>query len=70
MKGSKTTAYHAALQLYKGRALQNLGLHIAARDTFTNALRRSKDRPVELLNALRYVRSLTYLELGDKSRAR
>jgi tetratricopeptide (TPR) repeat protein len=63
------TSYHAALLLYKGRALQDLGLHIAARDTFTKALRRRKDRPTELLNALRYARSLTYHELGKKSRA-
>ncbi|MGC9423468.1 DUF4236 domain-containing protein [Vibrio sp.] len=64
------SAYHAALLLYKGRALQNMELHVAARDTFTKALRRRKDRPAELLNALRYARSLTYLELGRKSRAR
>lgn len=62
--------YHAALLLYKGQALQKLNLHIAARDTFTKALRRRKDRSAELLNALRYARSLTYVELGKKSRAR
>jgi len=33
-------------------------------------LRRRKDRPAELLNTLRYARSLTYLELGSKNRAR
>jgi tetratricopeptide (TPR) repeat protein len=61
---------HAALLLYKGRALRTLGMESAARDCFTAGLRRRKDRSDELLNALRYERALTYEALGQKSRAR
>ncbi len=61
---------HAALMLYKARALRQLGLATAARDTLTAALRRKKDRPGELLHALRYERVLTYEDLGQKARAR
>ena len=64
------TPVHAALMLYKGRALRGLGLPEAARDTLTAALRRKKDRPDDLLKALRYERALAYGELGRKSRAR
>lgn len=64
------TPVHAALMLYKGRALRGLGLPEAARDTLTAALRRRKDRPDALLRALRYERALAYRELGRKSRAR
>ena len=64
------TPVHAALMLYRGRALRHLGLATAARDTLTAALRRRKGRPGELLRALRYERALVYGELGQKSRAR
>lgn len=61
---------HAALMLYKARALRCLGLSVAARDTLTAALRRRKDRPPELLRTLRYERAQVYGELGRRSRAR
>lgn len=61
---------HAALMLYKARALRGLGLAQAARDTLTAALRHQKNRPAGLLKALRYERALVYGELGRKTRAR
>lgn len=61
---------HAALLLYRGQALRDLGLPTAARDALTAGLRRRKDRRPEILNALRYERVLVYLELGQKQRAR
>ncbi len=61
---------HAALFLYKARALRNLGLPQAARDTLTGAMRRKKNRSAELLRALRYERMLAYEDLGHKGRAR
>ena len=64
------TPIHAALMLYKARALRHLGLATAARDTLTAALRRKKGRPEELLRVLRYERALAYEDLGQKSRAR
>lgn len=64
------SAVHAALLLYKGRALARLGLHTAARDTLTAALRRHKDRPADLLHAIRYERALVYDAMGNDSRAR
>jgi len=64
------TPIHAALMLYKAKALRRLGLATAARDTLTAALRRKKGRSEELLRALRYERALAYEDLGQKSRAR
>ncbi|GAB4278427.1 MAG: hypothetical protein Kow0029_21680 [Candidatus Rifleibacteriota bacterium] len=64
------TPIHAALMLYKAKALRHLGLATAARDTLTAALRRKKGRSEELLKALRYERALAYEDLGQKSRAR
>ena len=61
---------HAALLLYRGQALRDLGLPTAARDALTAGLRRRKDRRPEILNALRYERGLVYLELKQKQRAR
>lgn len=61
---------HAALLLYRGQALRDLGLPTAARDALTAGLRRRKDRRPEVLNALRYERALVYLELKQKPRAR
>ncbi len=61
---------HAALMLYKAKALRQLGLLDAARDTLTQALKRKKDRDEELLHALRYERALVYEALGQKRRAR
>ena len=64
------TEIHAALMLYKARALKCLGLLTAARDTASAALRRKKDRSIELLLALRYERALIYNKMGQKARAR
>lgn len=64
------SAVHAALVLYKARALRGLGLADAARETLTAALRRKKGRPAELLRALRYERALVYEDLGRRRQAR
>lgn len=64
------SSIHAALMLYKGRALRNLGLLTAARDTLTAACRKKKNRSEEVLRAVRYERAMVYRELGRKSRAR
>ncbi len=64
------TPVHTALLLYKARALRGLGLLEAARKTLTEALKRKKDRPPDLLRALRYERALVYEALGQRSRAR
>ena len=64
------TEVHAALLLYKAKALRKLGLLTAARDTVTTTLRRKKNRCDELLRALRYERILIYDELGEPKRMR
>jgi len=64
------TPIHAALLLYKARALRSLGLADAARTTLTIALRRTKDRTDELLHALRYERAMAYDDLGQYRQAR
>lgn len=64
------TSLHAALMLYKARALRTLGLASGARDTLTAALRKKKDRSATLLRALRYERALVYEDLGQCARAR
>ncbi len=61
---------HGALMLYKAMALQQLGMTTAARDTLTQALRRKKDRPANLLLSLMYQRAKVYEELGEKAKAR
>ena len=61
---------HAALLLYKAKALRRLNLKEAARDVLTKALRRKKNRSNELLHALRYERALVYEALGQHKRAR
>lgn len=61
---------HTTVLLYKARALAALGMHTAARDVLTTALRRRKDRPADLLNALRYERANVYEALGQGARAR
>ncbi len=61
---------HAALMLYKARALRALGLNKATLDVLTAAHRRKKDRDPELLRAIRYERALLYGALGQKARSR
>ncbi|WP_045221903.1 DUF4236 domain-containing protein [Desulfonatronum thioautotrophicum] len=67
---SNESAAHAALMLYKAKALRAQGLHTAARDTLTAALRRTKERNRDLLLALRYERALVYADLNQHKRSR
>jgi len=64
------SAVHAALLLYKAKALRGLELLDAALDTLSNALKKRKDRPEDLLRALRYERALVYEEKKDVRKAR
>ena len=61
---------HAALLLYKAKALRRLNLKEAAGDVLSKVLRRKKDRSDDLLYALRYERALAYEDLGQHKRAR
>jgi tetratricopeptide (TPR) repeat protein len=67
---SNESEYHAALLLYKARALRAIGLQEGARDMLTDVLRRTKDRSVELLCALRFERALAYQALGQTTESR
>jgi len=67
---SNESEVEAALLLWKGTALNKLGIHKAALNTLTTAFRRKKDRSQQLLNAIRYERALTYEALGNTSRYR
>lgn len=64
------TAIETALLLYKAQALRTLELPKAARDCLTTGLRRTRNRPEELLRALRYERAQVYEDLGQAARAR
>jgi len=64
------SAIHTALLLYKAKALRGLGLLEAALEILSSALGRKKDRPDDLLRALRYERALVYEGLGQDQRAR
>jgi len=64
------TPTHAALLLYKARAMRALGLAEAAKQVLTIALRRRKGRSDELLHAIRYERALAYEQMGQHRRAR
>ena len=64
------SAIHAALRLYRARAMRELGLPDAATTLLSETLRRTADRPVELLHALRYERALAYEAAGQAKRAR
>lgn len=64
------SAIHAALLLCKAQALRELGLLDAAQDLLTSTLRRQKDRPDELLRALRYERGIVYESQGQAKKAR
>ena len=61
---------HAALLMYKGKALRRLGLLDAARKTLNLALRRKKGRSEDLIRALKYERACLYEELGRSKQAR
>ncbi len=64
------TPVHAALLLYKARALRALGMDEVAVKTLTQAYRRKKDRPDDLLRQIRYERALAYADIGRASRSR
>ncbi len=64
------SAIHAALRLYRATAMRELGLPGAAAAVLSETLRRTADRPVELLHALRYERALAYEAAGQPKRAR
>jgi tetratricopeptide (TPR) repeat protein len=64
------SAVHTALLLYKAKALRGLNFLDAALEVLSEALQRKKDRPDELLQALRYERALVYEALGQNRRAR
>jgi len=64
------TAVHTAVLLYRGMALERLGMDHAAESVFTTALRRTKDRPAALLNEIRHRRALAYERLGKHAQAR
>jgi tetratricopeptide (TPR) repeat protein len=64
------SAVHTALLLYKAKALRGLNFLDAALEVLSEALKRKKDRPDELLQALRYERALVYEGLGQNQRAR
>ena len=60
---------HAMLLFYRARALRKLGLYEAAGETLSEALRRKKDYPDDLLLGLRYERALLYEATGQQKRA-
>ncbi|TVQ32507.1 MAG: DUF4236 domain-containing protein [Phycisphaeraceae bacterium] len=64
------SAIHAGVLYFAGKALRLLDIQTGARDQLTKSLRRSKDRPPELLTAARYERALVYEALGQRSRSR
>jgi len=61
---------HSALILYKAKALRRLGVLDPAKDLITQALRRAKSLPDELVYALRYERALVYEDLNQTRKAR
>ncbi len=65
-----STPIHAALLLYRARALRKLGLPDAARLLLSETLRRTAGYPADLTCALRYERALAYEALGQRARSR
>ncbi|TVQ62817.1 MAG: DUF4236 domain-containing protein [Phycisphaerales bacterium] len=61
---------HAALLVFRGRALCTLGRPVLARDALTAALRRTRDRSPALLREARAERAKVYEALGNHARAR
>ena len=55
--------------IFYGRAMQGKGLHEAAIEVFTRALRKQKDRLPRLLNEARYWRALSYQAMGRRAQA-
>jgi len=63
------SAVHAALLLYRAKAMRLLGLNEAALEVLKKGMGRKKDRPAELLLALRYERGLVYESAGKPKQA-
>ncbi len=61
---------HATLQLYRARALRELGRLDAAREVLMTALARPKKRAQDVLLALRYERALVFEARGEHRAAR
>ena len=61
---------HACLLLYRARALRGLRLSKLAQRTLTRALRRKREVPRDLLQALHYERALAYAENRQRMRSR
>ena len=61
---------HAALLLYKARALHQLGLNDPAMDLLTALLRKKAGRPKDMLLAVQYERALICESLGRRDAAR
>ena len=59
-----------SIATYYGRALHELTLDEAAISVFTQALRKKKDRSMELLQEARYWRAVSYERVGKKSQAK
>jgi len=64
------SSLHCALLLYKARALRNLHLLDAARETLSQCLRKLKNLDEDLSKALRYERALVYEQSGLAKKAR
>ncbi len=64
------SAIHGALLLYRAKAMRMLGLPDAAKSVLTKTMGRKKDRPPELMLALRYERGLVYEALGKQQLAK
>ncbi len=64
------TAVHAALLLYRAMALRHLGMGDVAKDVLTATLRKKKDRPKELLLALRYELGMCHETAGNAASAK
>jgi tetratricopeptide (TPR) repeat protein len=61
---------HTVVLYYRAQALVDWGLHHAALEVLTPALRRTKDRNPELMLNLRYLRAQSYQALGRHALAR
>jgi tetratricopeptide (TPR) repeat protein len=64
------TPVHTVVMYYRAQTLVKQGLHTAALEVLSPALRRSKDRSSELLLNIRHLRAKVYEALGRKAQAR
>lgn len=61
---------HAAILLYRARALRGLGMPTAALDMLSDCLKEIKDYPNDLTHALRYERALACEDAGQAEKCR